>query len=377
MSLRYRPEIDGLRAVAVLPVVAFRFGAPWAPGGFVAVDVFFVISGFLITSIIRRELGEGTFSLAGFYERRIRRILPALFVVIVASLAAAMALFLPHHLRDAGQSAAAATFFASNVLFLLKVGYLDAAAYTKPLLHTWSLPIEEQFFIFVPLILMALAALNRQAILWVGGLTAASFALSAATTTLMPTAAYYRLPWRAWEMGVGALPALKSWPLPHRRALRESVMAGGLLLIGPRSGALSYDADRTAFFLDRLEKAIRRLRGAGKQVMLVYPPPEAEQTVPEAAARTPVRGSDPEDLSISREGFDRRAAGVIEGYDRLVEDYDLLGVRIDRLLCDNRNCDLFLDGTPLFRDTNHLTETAAYTLAPQFIWALRELETIQ
>lgn len=658
MSLRYRADIDGLRAVAVLPVVAFHFGQPWASGGFVGVDVFFVISGFLITSIIQRELASGSFSLLSFYERRIRRILPALFVVVAGSLAAAVVVFLPHHLRDAGQSAVAAAVFASNILFWLEAGYFDAAAYTKPLLHTWSLAIEEQFYLFVPLVLMALAAAKRRPLRWIGALTLLSFALSAATTAIVPTAAYYLLPWRAWELGVGALLALGILPLdrlapwrgplaaagvamillavavldkgtafpgvaallpvlgsamviaagaagpsrvagalgsrplvwigkrsyslylwhwpavvfflyvflempapleaaglfalsllladlsyrfverPFRRpgfgrrrtifavggAATAAVIAAGMvpvlgtglpfrlppeakriaafaedrhaaarlcerrqngknwdepclfgaagegpatvallgdshgpayvpaldragaelgltiemlahrgcpnfpdfqvywigeehdctpyvdatfervlsdpdievviytlraqlyakgwprysltergrspLLIGPRAGPLADGADRTAFFLQRLEAAVRRLRAAGKQVLLVYPLPEAEQHVPEAAARSLVRGGNIGGHSIARARFDDRTAAIIAGYDEIVERYDLLALRMDEILCDEMACDLFLEDVPLFRDTNHLTETAARRLAPRFVEVL-------
>ncbi|MEM7644509.1 MAG: acyltransferase family protein [Pseudomonadota bacterium] len=664
MALEYRPDIDGLRAVAVLPVLAFHFDRPWAPGGFVGVDVFFVISGFLITSIIRRELDDGTFSLARFYERRIRRILPALFAMIAITMAAATILFLPTHFRDAAQSAVAAAFFASNILFWIEAGYFEAAAYTKPLLHTWSLAIEEQFYIFVPLILMALARFRRSAVLWIGVLTLASFALSALTTDRTPTSAYYLLPWRAWELGVGAmlalvtLPPLRApvmrdlaalvglglivsaivtldkttvfpgvaallpvlgaslviyaglagpgrvgallgaalpvwigkrsyslylwhWPLvvgfayttmdlpgplaaaglfiasliladlsyrfvetPFRQspgtpsgrrrafigagsatallvalamvpvlrdglpgrlpaeavtlaafgedrhaharacerrqnrkdwsepclfgaesadppsivllgdshgpaflpALDQAARSAGLsgemlahngcpnfpdfqvfwagedhdcapyvdatwdgiladpdvnlvvytlraqmyvhgwpdrgfaesrrspLMIGSRTGPLPEDQDRTAFFLDRLETSVLALKNAGKQVMLVYPLPEAARHVPEAAARALIRGGDPLALSVPRNRYDARTAAIIEGYDRIVADHGLLALRSQDRLCDRDRCRLFLDGVPLYRDTNHLTETAARSLAPDIAQALGWLE---
>jgi peptidoglycan/LPS O-acetylase OafA/YrhL len=139
----YRREIDGLRAVAVLAVILFHAGFETFSGGFVGVDVFFVISGYLITSIILAELEQGRFSIVGFYERRARRILPALFLVMLASIACAWFLLLPGEMRDFSQSLVAVSVFASNILFFNERGYFDAAADLKPLLHSWSLAVEE------------------------------------------------------------------------------------------------------------------------------------------------------------------------------------------------------------------------------------------
>ena len=232
--MKYRADIDGLRTIAVLPVVLFHAGFPGMSGGFVGVDVFFVISGFLITTIIWDELQDGRFSLARFYERRIRRILPALFVVIAATLALGSVVFLPRALAETGQAAIAATLFVSNVLFWVEAGYFDIAAYAKPLLHTWTLAIEEQFYLVVPLLLMALAARGRRPLVWIGALTAASFLLSATTSTLHPNAAYYLTPWRAWELGLGSMLALTG-PAAARalasRPLREAAAGLGLAMI--------------------------------------------------------------------------------------------------------------------------------------------------
>ena len=234
-TLRYRADIDGLRSVAVLPVMLFHFGVAAIPGGFIGVDVFFVISGYLIASIIAREINEGHFSILRFYERRIRRIFPALFVMIAVVLAAAAILFVPDDLNATGKSAFAATFFASNVLFYLETGYFDASAYDKPLLHTWSLAIEEQFYLFVPLILMAVAWRGknvwRRMGLWVTGLTALSFLLSAFATAAFPTAAYYLIPWRAWELGIGAMLALDVVPRLKSDLQRHVAGLAGITLI--------------------------------------------------------------------------------------------------------------------------------------------------
>ena len=160
-DLKYRPDIDGLRAVAVVPVVLFHAGLGF-PGGFVGVDVFFVISGFLITSIIAREIEDRDFSILRFYERRIRRILPALFFMLLVTTVAATALLIPVHLDEYGKSLAATALFLSNAYFYSTEGYFTEAAELKPLLHTWSLAVEEQYYIiFPPLLLLLYRMLPR------------------------------------------------------------------------------------------------------------------------------------------------------------------------------------------------------------------------
>jgi len=166
-GMKYRPEIDGLRAVAVVPVVLFHAGLPGVSGGFVGVDVFFVISGFLITSILLNDIETGRFSLMRFYERRARRILPALFVVILCCLPFAWAWMLPHELVAFGKSIAATALFSSNILFWRETGYFAAASELKPLLHTWSLAVEEQYYLFFP-VALALLWRWRQAVILPG-----------------------------------------------------------------------------------------------------------------------------------------------------------------------------------------------------------------
>jgi len=141
--LKYRSEIDGLRSVAVVPVLLFHAGFDLFSGGYVGVDVFFVISGYLITSIIIDEIGDGRFSLVRFYERRARRILPALFFVIFCCIPAAWFLLLPADMKAFSKSVVAVTTFWSNILFWRESGYFDTVAELKPLLHTWSLAVEE------------------------------------------------------------------------------------------------------------------------------------------------------------------------------------------------------------------------------------------
>ncbi len=150
----YRREIDGLRALAVLPAILFHAGFETFSGGFVGVDVFFVISGYLIATIILAELEQDKFSIVNFYERRARRILPALFLVMFVCIPFAWLWLLPSDMKDFSQSLVAVSVFASNFLFLRESGYFDTAAELKPLLHTWSLAVEEQYFVIFPLFLM-------------------------------------------------------------------------------------------------------------------------------------------------------------------------------------------------------------------------------
>jgi peptidoglycan/LPS O-acetylase OafA/YrhL len=203
----YRADIDGLRAIAVLLVVIFHAFPKALPGGFVGVDVFFVISGFLITELIAREAVTQQFSLLRFYGRRARRIFPALFVVLAACLAAGWVLLLPIDYRELGFDTVWSAAFAANIAFYLQTGYFDAAAELQPLLHLWSLGIEEQFYLLWPLLLVAAA---RYKMMWQAALIvlAASFLCNIALVGAAPAAAFY-LPFsRAWELAIGALLAL-------------------------------------------------------------------------------------------------------------------------------------------------------------------------
>lgn len=165
--MQYRREIDGLRAVAVLPVILFHAGFSVFSGGYVGVDVFFVISGYLITSILISELEQGNFSILRFYERRARRILPALFFVMLACLPFAYMWMVPSQLEEFAQSIFAVSLFLSNWLFWSQTGYFGTAAELKPLLHTWSLAVEEQYYLLFPILMIALWRFGRRSVLFV------------------------------------------------------------------------------------------------------------------------------------------------------------------------------------------------------------------
>jgi peptidoglycan/LPS O-acetylase OafA/YrhL len=214
----YRPDIDGLRAVAVLLVLAFHVLRGRPAGGFIGVDVFFVISGFLITSILLRDLEAGRFSLAGFYERRVRRIFPALILVMAAGLVIGWVALLPDEFARLGLHVAGGASFLSNLLLWSESGYFDRIAESKPLLHLWSLSIEEQFYIVWPLVL-ALAWRRRGSIpAVIATLAAGSFALGLVLTATAPTLAFYLPLSRGWELMAGGLLA---WALLARGALFE------------------------------------------------------------------------------------------------------------------------------------------------------------
>ena len=229
----YRADIDGLRAIAVLPVVLYHAGVPEITGGFLGVDVFFVISGFLITSIVATEVAAGRFSLLSFYERRARRILPALTVVVLSTLVVGWFFLVPTEYRDLGQSTLATALFLSNIYFKSEIDYFSPAAEFAPLLHTWSLAVEEQFYLFFPPMLAAIFAWRgRSAVLWaVIGLTVLSLAAAAVLLPIKPGWVFYLIFFRAWELGVGALLALSTFSAPRHVLPREVIGVAGLLAI--------------------------------------------------------------------------------------------------------------------------------------------------
>ncbi len=236
----YRPDIDGLRAIAVALVVLFHAGLPGPSGGFIGVDVFFVISGYLITSILLREMRDGSYSLARFYERRIRRIFPALVVVLLATTAAGLAVLTPDQLAAYGRSMLATMLFVSNFYLGMTANYFSPDAETQPLLHTWSLAVEEQFYIVFPVmlaLLMRWLPRRLKPVIW--GLTLASFAACLVLTGLRPTLAFYLAPTRAWELLAGSLLALhapRALPAGRRRIAQGLGLAGLALILGAGVG---------------------------------------------------------------------------------------------------------------------------------------------
>ncbi|MEK7207003.1 MAG: acyltransferase, partial [Pseudomonadota bacterium] len=234
--LAYRAEIDGLRALAVIPVILFHAGFEWFKGGFVGVDVFFVISGYLITGIIIKQKEAGTFSLVDFYVRRARRILPALFFVMLVCVPIAWMWMAPFQLKRFAWSLASVSLFSSNFLFARTTGYFDPSVEEIPLLHTWSLGVEEQYYVIFPPLVIVLWRLGIKKLAWVTVLVALlSLAYSEWGWRNHPTVNFYFTPTRAWELLLGSLLAYASFGKPlHERVapvVSDLASAAGLLLV--------------------------------------------------------------------------------------------------------------------------------------------------
>ena len=231
--MKYRADIDGLRAVAVLSVVAYHV-MPWiVPGGFVGVDVFFVISGYLITHILWGQLKKGTFSFGDFYAKRIRRLFPALFAVILVSSVIEFAFGLPQEIHEFGISAISAVFYLSNHYFLSQDSYFAEELENNPLLHTWSLSVEEQFYILFPALLVWLFRGGKgRATLLMCVLFAGSLLLSEMLLTYNGAAAFYITPSRFWQFLAGALLALNPMKNAVPRLAVDVIGWFGLVLLG-------------------------------------------------------------------------------------------------------------------------------------------------
>lgn len=228
-----RDDIDGLRCVAILSVLLFHFGFSFIPGGYTGVDVFFVISGYVITKSIHHDIAKERFSIGNFYFKRFRRITPAFAATLLLTSVACYFLLLPDDLIDFGKSAAAASGFASNFYFWKTSGYFASAAQTKPLLHTWSLSVEEQFYIFAPILIYALTRLSTRKSLWaLAVIMLISLCASVAAIFLAPTFGFFGLPSRAWELLIGVWLATRDPDLSLSRTQREALGFIGAGLIG-------------------------------------------------------------------------------------------------------------------------------------------------
>jgi peptidoglycan/LPS O-acetylase OafA/YrhL len=239
--MQHRSDIDGLRAAAVIPVLLYHADVAPFTGGYVGVDVFFVISGYLITSLIVEDHNNGRFSILRFYERRMRRIFPALFTVLFFCLAVGFLLFMPADFRRLGATVAATTLFSSNFLFARQGGYFDSGTDLKPLLHTWSLAVEEQYYILFPLFMAAMLLLARRTLFrTIVALASLSFVWSLVQLAYDPIPAFYLPFGRAWELLVGAMLAIRP-PSASPRWLAETFAALGLGAI--LWSAMTYPAD--------------------------------------------------------------------------------------------------------------------------------------
>jgi len=226
--VRYRNDIDGLRALAIIPVVLFHYGfTKIAPGGFAGVDIFFVISGFLITKNIQDDINSKSYSVLDFYNRRIRRIFPALFVMFLFCLVCALLIQIPEEAKETGNGIIGSTLFFSNIMFYNMSGYFDQQMQNNPLLHTWSLSVEEQFYVIMPLFLLLLQNVrDKTRSFIILAALALSFLVSVYTVFHDESAAFYLVQNRAWELlmgsflAIGGLPALSTsgcrncWVLP-------------------------------------------------------------------------------------------------------------------------------------------------------------------
>ena len=232
----YRPDLDGLRALAIIAVVAFHARLGFFSGGFIGVDVFLVISGYLIGSLVYREVRESTFSFVHFYERRVKRILPALLTVIFVCNVIAFFLLSPMELVKFCEESFAAIFSVSNIYFWLRSNYFNPVTAYKPLLMTWSLGIEEQFYLLFPLALfLAHKFIKRRLVQWIIVVIGLSFICNVVCTNVYPSAAFYLLPMRAWELGLGVLIAVhevgRDRPVEFGTAAANVLGCVGLALI--------------------------------------------------------------------------------------------------------------------------------------------------
>ena len=271
VHLKYRPDIDGLRAVAVVGVLLFHFGLG-CPGGFVGVDVFFVISGFLITQIILNDVENHRWSLANFWERRLRRIWPACVVMTAVVLAGGWIVMLPADYRALANDAVAQLFMAGNFRYWLGTDYFANAADLRPLLHTWSLAVEEQFYILWPVVLPIIWRMGRPWCISVVALfIVVSFGVGVVLTPLIPATVFYLLPFRAWQLASGAMIAMAPNLKPQSAAQSNAALATGLILIGFSYAALDCTTPYPGWYalVPTVGAGLAVIAGRGPQSLLV------------------------------------------------------------------------------------------------------------
>ena len=269
LTTKYRTDIDGLRAVSILAVMCFHFGLP-AFGGYVGVDVFFVISGYVITLSLLGDLVAGKFSILAFYERRVRRIFPALIFTFILCWLAAWLLFLPADFVDFSNSLLSSATFVSNIYFWKNSGYFDTSAQLRPLLHTWSLSVEEQFYVFMPIaVYLTHRFLRARWLLAFVPVLLASFALSAFATYTAPTANFFVLPTRAWELLLGALLVFAHLPAARGRIAEALALCGAALI----AFAIVAYSDETPF------PGVSALAPCVGAVLLIYAGTHAQTSV--------------------------------------------------------------------------------------------------
>ena len=231
-QLKYRPHIDGIRAIAVVSVLLFHLEYHFIPGGFVGVDVFFVISGYLITRLIYQDTQRGEFSFRRFYMRRIRRLAPALIATLVATFAVAVIFLTPQHFQRFSGALLSSVFSVSNFYFWAESGYFDASAELKPLLHTWSLSVEEQFYLLWPALIFFCRSLSARQLVWIFvALGFASLVAAKLMTAYAPSASFFLMPFRVYEFALGAGLAMLPVADRLRERYKEPLVLIGLLLI--------------------------------------------------------------------------------------------------------------------------------------------------
>jgi len=231
-NLNYREDIDGLRAIAVLIVVLFHLETPGFGGGYIGVDIFFVISGYLITPIIINQFTKSNYNIIEFYIRRIRRIFPALIIINFSTIFIAGYIYLPREYIELSKSLISSGLFFSNVFFWRQSGYFDNNAFMKPLLHTWSLSIEEQFYLFFPIFLLIIFKLKKNILYNVLILLfIISFLLNIWGIYHFPSASYYLTPMRAWEILIGSILSFNKFPQITNKKKSNLAFLSGILLI--------------------------------------------------------------------------------------------------------------------------------------------------